>query len=573
MFGRTGNAKSSVTPASAWVTYLLLAIGIFTPVFCVVWLVQKTVESENALVRQLVEDARERSFLDAASLVRLTAMGMVPSSDNGGARYSWKYSAATVPKEEVKRGKAKLAEMRERISNLSRSEAQAVLATEISAQTRESIRLLGGRSLGLVLIDLGIGRNDDSVLLEDSFKRAAEAFLIEKMSEGAPSRQLRYSLRRYSRFSDSSEIARLVDAEALVDRWLEDNEQSGDRPLPDGLGSGDGYFCVVDNALEEVLVFPFDALLVECKKLESLSDSRFSFSLNDSGEDDVQQFKAPLDFLFLHGGGGSMSQADSSHKAVFYLWIGGIVLGLSVLSGVAIVVSVRRQQSVTRLKDNLVATVTHELKTPVASIRLLVDTLLNEERRDKVDTQEYIELISRENLRLGRLIDNFLSFSRMERSKGSFDIKRISPASVVSSAEEAFRERFKGQAFSLTIEGAEKLPDIAGDREALATVLGNLLENALKYGGRERRIELRCSAAISGFEFEVRDFGGGISKKDQKRVFRKFFQVDHNASGQTGSVGLGLSIVSFIVSKHSGQVELDSEIGKGSTFRVRIPYA
>lgn len=573
MLGRTGNAKPSVTQASAWVTYLLLAIGIFTPVVCVIWLVQKTVESENALVQQLVEDARERSVSDTADLIRLTALNMVPSPQNGGARYSWAPANETPSVGASPVGREKLAEIRERVSALSNLNAQRELGRLIDDRSLNDVHLLGGRSLDLLLVEMGMARIQEESEAEDAFLAAVDSLLIHEMSEGAPSRQLRYVLRRYAPWSGSPEINRLAEAEALVGTWLESVQVANNWPPRNGLGSGVGFFYVVNAEKQQAYVFPKDSLLRACEDLESLRNNRFSLSLSDGGEDGSYRLNAPLDFLYLVPQKGVEFSEVSSGKSLMYIWIGGIVLGLSVLSGVAIVVSVRRQTSVTQLKDNLVATVTHELKTPVSSIRLLVDTLLDESRREKVNTQEYIELISRENQRLGRLIDNFLSFSRMERSKGSFDTTSTSVASVVESAEEAFRERFKGQRFELDVIHGKDIPEVAGDKDALATVLGNLLENAFKYGGKNRRIILRTKASSQGAEFEVQDFGRGIRKRDQRRIFRKFFQLDRDASAHSGSVGLGLSIVEFVVSRHSGKIELESEVGKGTTFRVRIPYA
>ncbi|MDQ8185314.1 HAMP domain-containing sensor histidine kinase [Pelagicoccus sp. SDUM812002] len=573
MFGRTGNAKPSVIQASAWVTYLLLGIGIFSPVFCVIWLVQKTVESENALVRQLVEEAKEQSLIDTADLVRLTALGMVPSPQNNGVRYSWNQTDEKVAMEDAKEAKEKVAEIRERVSRLTDKEAQDKLAELIVATDFDQMRLIGGRSLDLVLVELGISRIKKGGEIADSFLEAVDALILREMSEGSPNRQLRYVLRRYAEVSSSSEIQRLAEAEQLVDRWLEFVRNTSSWPPPSGLGRGDGFFYSVAASEDEVLIFPNESLVRASQNLESLHNNRFTLGLDGGEVEGSYRLRAPLDFLYLQPQMGAEFSDVASGKAVLYIWIGGIVLGLSVLSGAVIVFSVRRQASVTQLKDNLVATVTHELKTPVSSIRLLVDTLMDETRREKVNTQEYIELISRENQRLGRLIDNFLSFSRMERSKGSFDISRTPVTEVLVSAEEAFRERFKGQRFELEVRRSEKVPDIAGDMDALATVLGNLLENAFKYGGKDRRIILRAKRSAHGADFEVQDFGPGIGKRDQKRIFRKFFQLDRNASVHSGSVGLGLSIVDFVVSKHGGKIELESEVGKGSTFRVRIPYA
>ncbi|MDQ8179085.1 HAMP domain-containing sensor histidine kinase [Pelagicoccus sp. SDUM812005] len=574
MFGRTGNAKSTVTQASAWVTYLLLAIGIVSPVVCVVWLVRTAVENENAVVRRLVSEANERRLADAAAYCLEIAETLVPELGNGVVAYSWGSSGEVVAEGESERARAALESVREDLKGEGRAARQLMLAGYLRDSDLSSLRLSEGRRLGALLLQLGLREVRVAEDLEDAFRVEADRYVVANMQGSDLSRQHRYLLRQYAPLSGSKEVAAILEREGLVDRWIAAVEAEGMFPPELGLGHVDGLLYYRESDAESVRIFR-QADWRE-KLVGSEAWREFGVSLVDSGVEAnrARPLPAPLGFLTLELDHEELANGGAtSDKAVLYLWIGGIVLGLSILSGVAIVASVRRQASVTQLKDNLVATVTHELKTPVSSIRLLIDTLMDETRRDKVNTQEYIELISRENERLGRLIDNFLSFSRMERSKGSFDIQRISPAAVLRAVEQAFRERFKGQAYELSVEGGECLPDILGDPDALATVLGNLLENAFKYGGRSKRIELSGKAAAGGVEFEVRDFGKGIGKRDQKRIFRKFFQVDHHASGQTGSVGLGLSIVEFIVSKHSGQIELESELGKGSVFRVRIPYA
>lgn len=572
MFGRTGNAKSNVTQASAWVTYALLAVGIVSPVVCVVWLVRTAVENENAVVRRLVAEANERRYEDAGELLFELTESLVPTPQNGGVSHLLDSVSAQVPEGESQRARAVLDEARERKATQDAHTFQGTLTAYLRDPDLRGLRLRQGRSLGALLIQLGLSQGGDA--LDSAFLAAADVYVLEHMEAGQLSRQHRYLLRQYAPLSGSAEVARLLERQARVERWIGEAEARGVYPPAAGLHSFAGFVAAREAGSSTVRIFTIEDWREAVAASTEWQELGMALASPAGLGSEGRTLPAPLDFVAivpLTGIGEVMG--DQQSKAVFYLWIGGIVLGLSILSGAAIVVSVRRQASVTQLKDNLVATVTHELKTPVSSIRLLVDTMLDPERREKVDTQEYIELISRENQRLGRLIDNFLSFSRMERSKGSFDIRATSPAGVLTAVEEAFRERFQGQAFDLSIKSSEALPDMAADPDALATVLGNLLENAFKYGGPKRRIELRCEAVAGGIQFEVQDFGKGISKRDQKRIFRKFFQVDHYASGQTGSVGLGLSIVEFIVSKHSGQIELESELGKGSVFKVRIPYA
>lgn len=577
MLGRAGSPKQNVTQASAWVTYLLLAIGMIGPVVCVVWLVRNAVENEKAVVRRLLAEADLNQLANAEKSLIEAIAAAASDEESGGVRVSWAANEVAVPLAQQREARVLLASVRQRLEAVDDARAQSIVAAMLQDGDGAGLYLGGGRAVEPMLLEMALRRAGDNGL-ESELLSVADRYVADFANSDSPIRQRRYLLRRYAPFTSSPEIRRLLQREVLVEGWK--TELENDRRFPPGAGVGrtSEAFHYRSELKSEAVVFPLAQLRSIAAGVQEIEDSEIEVALSEPGSAAGDAFVArrmqgPLDFAWLVKPSGRSNADLSSDRALFYLWIGGIVLALSGVSSVAIVLSLRRQASVAELKDNLVATVTHELKTPVSSIRLLVDTLLDESKRDKVDAREYIELISRENQRLGRLIDNFLSFSRMERAKDSFEIRPISAAEVAETAAVAFRERFAGQAFELVVEFQEDVPRIAGDRDALATALGNLLENALKYGGPGRRIELSVRAAEQGAEFAVRDFGEGIARKDRKRIFSKFYQASHSQRDRSGGVGLGLSIVEFIVSRHSGKVELESELGKGSVFKVRIPYA
>ena len=133
----------------------------------------------------------------------------------------------------------------------------------------------------------------------------------------------------------------------------------------------------------------------------------------------------------------------AEQRVATYVWIGVLVVATAAVLASLALGLVRRQMALTQLRNDLVANVTHELKTPLASMRLLVDTLLNAEKLHAPTVREYLQLIAQENLRLSRLIDNFLAFSRMERSKYAFDFKEVPAAAIVEAAATVVRERFQ----------------------------------------------------------------------------------------------------------------------------------
>ncbi len=267
----------------------------------------------------------------------------------------------------------------------------------------------------------------------------------------------------------------------------------------------------------------------------------------------------------------SLFDASADKQIAAYFWTGVLAIAATLAMAVLIAWAVRRQIRVARLKNDLVATVSHELKTPLASMRLLIDTLLDAEEFDPKKVHEYLHLIGRENTRLSRLIENFLTFSRLEQNRYAFKPTDIRPLDVVDAAAAAVRDRFQSSDCRFDIEAAPGLPMLLGDSDALVTAVVNLLDNAYKYSNEDKHIILRAFAEGGCVCFQVKDNGIGISRGGSRRVFSRFYQVDQNLSGVGSGVGLGLSIVRAIVLAHGGTVGLESEIDQGSTFTVKIP--
>ncbi len=253
-----------------------------------------------------------------------------------------------------------------------------------------------------------------------------------------------------------------------------------------------------------------------------------------------------------------------------YVWIALLAIAVVGLAAGIAAQSLRRQWRLARLKTDLVAAVSHELRTPLASVRLLVETLLEDENPTG-KTREYLEMIARENLRLSRLIGNFLTFSRLERNLRKFDIRTTEPERVVEAVVPSAQERLQSPDCHFEVEVTPHLPPVRADEDALVTALLNLLDNAYKYSPGEKRIVLRAACERGHVVFAVKDHGIGIAPREQKRIFRRFYQVDRRLARESGGIGLGLSIVEFIVRAHGGSVQVESQPGKGSTFSVVMP--
>jgi signal transduction histidine kinase len=263
--------------------------------------------------------------------------------------------------------------------------------------------------------------------------------------------------------------------------------------------------------------------------------------------------------------------AATDQRVASYVWIGVLVVAGMIVLAMLILRLVRRQMALTKLRNDLVANVTHELKTPLSGMRLLVDTLLNSPKLHEPTVREYLALIAKENLRLSRLIDNFLAFSRMERNKYALDFIEVPARIIVESAAAAVHERFNAPACRFEVKMAPDLPPIVADADAMVTAVVNLLDNAWKYSGDEKQITLTAAAENGSIVFAVQDNGIGLSPRDTKRIFKRFYQVDQRLARSAGGCGLGLSIVKFIVTAHGGAVRVESEPGRGSRFTLVVP--
>jgi signal transduction histidine kinase len=275
----------------------------------------------------------------------------------------------------------------------------------------------------------------------------------------------------------------------------------------------------------------------------------------------------------LYFQGSDVFEKAAHRQIAVYIWTGALVIVLILAAGGFAMRAVGRQIRLNRMKNDFIATVSHELKTPLASMRVLVDTLLEGNVRDDAQAHEYLRLTAKENERLSRMIDNFLTFSRMERNKKAFHLTETAPAAIVHDAVESVKTKLNSHNCRLSIDLPESLPEIHADHDAIVTVLVNLLDNACKYSLENKQTSLKVFADDGFLCFAVSDNGIGIGRRHLRRIFDSFYQVDSSLARKAEGCGLGLSIVKFIVDAHKGNVTVDSKPGKGSTFTVRLPVA
>jgi signal transduction histidine kinase len=263
-------------------------------------------------------------------------------------------------------------------------------------------------------------------------------------------------------------------------------------------------------------------------------------------------------------------EAEAGRQIALYVWTAALTMG-AVAAGAALLAgALGRQHRLARLQNDWLATVSHELKTPLSSIQLLTDSLLEE---DEVDRAAYLRLISGETERLTRLIERLLMLTQNDRGPALLERRPAPAGELVSSACAVLGERLHGPDCEFQQQAAPDLPLVLVDRDAMVVVLVNLLENAWKFTGRHKRIWLEVACEGDRVCFRVRDNGMGMSPRDARRVFERFYQVDRRLSREHGGCGLGLSIVKQLVEAHGGSVAVESRLGVGSTFTIRLPAA
>jgi two-component system phosphate regulon sensor histidine kinase PhoR len=241
--------------------------------------------------------------------------------------------------------------------------------------------------------------------------------------------------------------------------------------------------------------------------------------------------------------------------------------GAVVTGSVLVWVFVRREANLSQLQSDFVSKVSHELRTPLTSIRMFTETL-RLRRGDPEVEDRCVDALGKESVRLQTLIDRLLEWGRMESGRRVFIKRETDAGKVVEAAVQSFEPVRERRDVELEVRIEPHLPVILADHDALVDAVVNLLSNAYKYGGEPRRIGVSATAADGRVRISVKDNGGGIPHTEHKRIFQKFYRVDDRLARQKEGSGLGLAIVDHIVRAHGGRVELESELGRGSTFSL-----
>jgi two-component system phosphate regulon sensor histidine kinase PhoR len=253
-----------------------------------------------------------------------------------------------------------------------------------------------------------------------------------------------------------------------------------------------------------------------------------------------------------------------------------LALAATLIAGITFTfLYVRRATSLAKLQTEFVQKVSHDLRTPLTSIRMFVDTLRDGRVTDPNEVRECLQLLQQESARLSGMVERLLKWASMEAGKRVYTTTHARPEELVRAAVSAVEPQValaqrEGQV-DLTVEIADHLPFVDVDVPAMIEALVNVLHNALRYTDKDKDIRVRCIQREKEVEITVSDNGPGIPRHEHRYIFQKFYRVMDPARPNVEGTGLGLAMVHHIVSAHAGRITVDSDVGRGATFHIFLP--
>jgi signal transduction histidine kinase len=222
-------------------------------------------------------------------------------------------------------------------------------------------------------------------------------------------------------------------------------------------------------------------------------------------------------------------------------------------------------------KSSLMSNVSHELKTPLALIRLFAETLEMGRAGSPEKEREFLRVIGKESERLTHLINNVLDLTRIEQGRKTYRMREVDLAVVVRETLDAYAFQLEQQGFALESRLEEGIPPVSADPDAVTQALLNLMDNAVKYSTGRKVMKVELHQEDGHAVISVEDRGQGIPAREHARIFEKFYRVEKSLVHDVKGSGLGLSLVKHIVDAHGGRVTVESRPGVGSRFSLHFP--
>jgi len=368
---------------------------------------------------------------------------------------------------------------------------------------------------------------------------------------------------------------RLIQQPALHVDERDPNHRVIVRPITDGSGHLTGVVGVV---LDENLARAAMAQ-IGGRFLKRRNDDVVTLRISDrfphmaGGRDYVTQ---PIGFVFTNWRAGIRDICASPEEIAAHnfrmnaMWTGSGLFVLLIACALMIQ-AVARQAKLSQMKSDFVSNVSHELRTPLASIRVFGEymRLGRVTKSDKI--QQYGEYIEAESRRLTQLINNILDFSKIESEEKQYHFCEMDVVELVRQTVSGLEMPLRDQGFVFSFASASHPPPLRIDKDALGQVLANLVDNAVKYSGDRREIDVSVEQVGREVRIAIGDHGIGIAHNEQKKIFEKFYRVGSGLVHDVKGSGLGLAIVQHVVRAHGGRVEVTSTPGDGSTFTIVLP--
>jgi two-component system, OmpR family, phosphate regulon sensor histidine kinase PhoR len=242
-------------------------------------------------------------------------------------------------------------------------------------------------------------------------------------------------------------------------------------------------------------------------------------------------------------------------------------------SAVLVLHDITELRRLERVRQDFIANVSHEFKTPLTAIQGFAETLLSGALDDQTNRKRFVEIIREHAWRLARLTDDLLKLSRIEAGRLELELRPIKVETIVNGCVETARFKAETKGLVIHVQLPDGLPPVRGDAAQIAEVLQNLLDNALQYTPAGGRIDVTANSSDHEVTFTVADTGIGIPESDLARIFERFYRVDAARSREAGGTGLGLAISRHIVDAHGGRIWVESAVGQGSRFHFSVASA
>ncbi len=232
----------------------------------------------------------------------------------------------------------------------------------------------------------------------------------------------------------------------------------------------------------------------------------------------------------------------------------------------------KKLKSVDKLKDEFLSLASHQLKTPASGVKAFLSMLLDGDAGKLTKTQsEFVKEAYDANEREARIIEDLLNVSRIESGRMILNTSEVEVNQLVEEIANEFRKIITDSKLTFSIDKSSESLMVAGDEDKLKMVFGNLIDNARKYTNEGGKVSINVEKVNGKAQVTIEDTGIGIAKADIDKLFQKYFRIDSSRSRQVGGTGLGLYVVKKIIELHQGQIEVKSEVGKGTQFIILLP--